>query len=129
MASSGSAEEEARGFKGWYFRGYLPHFDAPGRQQFITYHLADSLPSELHHEWEEAMRLEDDREKFRRMEVMLDRWIGDWARVPCASRGSLRWSKTTYGSTTAGLIDCSHGKSCATIYISFRRCRGRLAQS
>jgi hypothetical protein len=30
--------------KGWYSRGYLPHLDAPGTLQFVTFHLADSLP-------------------------------------------------------------------------------------
>jgi len=71
-----SAEERAEGFKGWYSRGYPPHFDAPGTWQFVTYRLADSIPAELRHEWEEAMKLEDDREKFRRMELMLDRGLG-----------------------------------------------------
>lgn len=71
-----SAEEKAQGFKGWYSRGHLPHFDAPGTWQFITYRLADSIPAELRHEWAEAMKLEDDREKFRRMELMLDRGLG-----------------------------------------------------
>jgi len=71
-----TAEEQAQGFKGWYSRGYLPHFDAPGTWQFITYRLVDSIPAELRHEWVEAMKLEDDREKFRRMELMLDRGLG-----------------------------------------------------
>ncbi len=71
-----SAEEKAQGFKGWYSRGYLPHYDAPGTWQFVTYRLADSIPTELRHEWAEAMKLEDDREKFRRMELMLDRGLG-----------------------------------------------------
>ncbi|MHB8522608.1 MAG: REP-associated tyrosine transposase [Limisphaerales bacterium] len=71
-----SAEEKAQGCKGWYSRGYLPHFDAPGTWQFITYRLADSISVELRREWEEAMKLEDDREKFRRMELMLDRGLG-----------------------------------------------------
>ena len=71
-----SAEEQAQGFKGWYSRGYLPHFDARGTWQFITYRLADSIPAELQHEWAEAMKLKDDREKFRRMELMLDRGLG-----------------------------------------------------
>ncbi|MDA1272462.1 MAG: transposase [Verrucomicrobia bacterium] len=71
-----TAEEKARGFMGWYSRGYLPHFDAPGTWQFITYRLADSIPAERRHEWAEAMRLEDDREKFRRMELVLDRGFG-----------------------------------------------------
>jgi putative transposase len=29
---------------GWYSRGYLPHFDQPGRVQALTFRLADSLP-------------------------------------------------------------------------------------
>ncbi|HVR34661.1 MAG TPA: transposase, partial [Methylomirabilota bacterium] len=45
-------------------------------RQFITYRLWDSIPSKLRHEWTEAMNLEDNREKFRRMESMLDRGCG-----------------------------------------------------
>ena len=30
--------------RGWYSRGYLPHFDSPHVLQHITYRLADSLP-------------------------------------------------------------------------------------
>ena len=30
--------------RGWHHRGYLPHFDAPGLWQAITYRLADALP-------------------------------------------------------------------------------------
>jgi putative transposase len=30
--------------KGWYSRGYLPHFDSPETVQFVTFRLADSLP-------------------------------------------------------------------------------------
>lgn len=29
---------------GWYFRGYLPHFNNPGTIQSVTFRLADSLP-------------------------------------------------------------------------------------
>src|SRR5438874_1137597 len=71
-----STEEKAAGFKGWYSRSYLPHFDAAGIRQFITYRLADSIPAALTHEWAEAMKLEDDREKFRRIERMLHRELG-----------------------------------------------------
>jgi REP element-mobilizing transposase RayT len=71
-----TAEEQAQGFKGWYSRGYLTHFDAPGTRQFITYRLADSIPPELRDKWVEVMKLEDDREKFRQMELMLDRGLG-----------------------------------------------------
>lgn len=74
-----SREERKSGFKGWYSRAYLPHFDAPGVQQFVTYRLADSTPAEVQREWQEAMALDDDREKFRRMERMLDRGLGGCA--------------------------------------------------
>jgi hypothetical protein len=36
--------ENSDEFRGWYSRGYLPHFDAEGIIQHITYHLGDSLP-------------------------------------------------------------------------------------
>lgn len=32
---------------GWHSRGYLPHFDLPEVVQFITFRLADSLPSNV----------------------------------------------------------------------------------
>lgn len=32
--------------RGWYSRGYMPHFDSPCTMQHISYHLADSLPIE-----------------------------------------------------------------------------------
>jgi len=32
------------GPKGWYSRGYLPHFDSPETIQFVTFRLGDSLP-------------------------------------------------------------------------------------
>lgn len=47
-----TAEDRAKGFKGWYSSKYLPHFDSPGTQQYITYRLADSLPDERRGEWE-----------------------------------------------------------------------------
>jgi type I restriction enzyme R subunit/putative DNA methylase len=32
--------------KGWHGRGYLPHLDAAGVVQHVTFHLADSMPRE-----------------------------------------------------------------------------------
>ncbi|MGC9394496.1 MAG: REP-associated tyrosine transposase [Anaerolineae bacterium] len=48
-ASRPQAQDEApqSPHKGWYSRGYLPHFDSPGLLQGITFHLADSLPSNV----------------------------------------------------------------------------------
>jgi len=33
--------------KGWHSRGYLPHLDAPGVIQAVTFRLADSLPADV----------------------------------------------------------------------------------
>ncbi len=70
------SEDVERGFKGWYSSKYLPHFDAPGTQQYVTYRLADSLPAERRHEWEAFLKLEDTLERQRRIEGYLDRGYG-----------------------------------------------------
>ena len=69
-------DEKAKGFRGWYSSKYLPHFDAPGLQQFITYRLADSLPASRRAEWEALLEVEDTLEKRRRFEACLDRGFG-----------------------------------------------------
>lgn len=65
-------EQTAQGFKGWYSSKYLPHFDSPGAQQYLTYRLADSLPSERQREWTAILAIEDDLEKQRQLERYLD---------------------------------------------------------
>ncbi len=69
-------EEQQMGFKGWYATKNLPHFDAPGTQQYISYRLADSMPAERRSEWEAFRRLEDDQAKLRKIEAYLDRGFG-----------------------------------------------------
>lgn len=41
---SGERRTQSSQNRGWYSRGYLPHFDSPHVIQHITYRLADSLP-------------------------------------------------------------------------------------
>src|SRR4029079_3877413 len=65
-------EETAKGFKGWYSSKYLPHFDSPGAQQYVTYRLSDSLPIERRSEGEAFMEIEDHLEKQRKLESYLD---------------------------------------------------------
>ena len=69
-------EDASKGFHGWHSRGYLPHFDAPGTQQFITWRLADSLPAARRGEWEHLLRLADEREKQIQLEGYLDKGHG-----------------------------------------------------
>lgn len=70
-------EELALGFKGWHSRGYLPHFDAPGVRQFLTYRLADAMPAARRSEWEALLALEDEREKRLKVEAYLDHGYGE----------------------------------------------------
>jgi len=37
--------------KGWHSRGYLPHLDAPGLIQAVTFRLADALPRNILEAW------------------------------------------------------------------------------
>jgi len=37
--------------RGWYSRGYLPHFDGGGKLQFLTFRLLDSLPEAVLEKW------------------------------------------------------------------------------
>jgi REP element-mobilizing transposase RayT len=71
-----STDGVTKGFKGWYSSKYLPHFDAPGIRQFITYRLADSFPAERRGEWETLLAVEASLEKQRRLESYLDRGLG-----------------------------------------------------
>jgi REP element-mobilizing transposase RayT len=44
--------------RGWYSRGYLPHFDYPGLVQSITFRLADALPLKLIAEWKSELEID-----------------------------------------------------------------------
>ena len=71
------------GFRGWHQRGYLPHFDAPGVTQFVTFMLVDSFPINRRVEWEPILKEPDGSPKRRKLEARLDRGHGEsWLRKP-----------------------------------------------
>jgi REP element-mobilizing transposase RayT len=72
-----SKDESQRGFLGWHENGYLPHRDEPGLIQFVTFRLADAFPSELRSEWEELLKIEDDRKRRIELETYLDHGRGE----------------------------------------------------
>lgn len=82
--------------RGWYSRGYLPHFDEPDRIQFITYRLADSMPQAVLDAADEALRRGEITEAGRRkrIEYYLDQGHGAcWLKAPAIAalaEGSLR---------------------------------------
>ncbi|HWD93133.1 MAG TPA: transposase [Verrucomicrobiae bacterium] len=71
-----SVEELKRGFRGWHQRGYLPHFDAPGVTQFVTFQLHDSFPVTRNAEFEMIARETEDLAKRKQLEAWLDRGHG-----------------------------------------------------
>jgi len=74
--------ESSIGSKGWYSRGYLPHYDKPGTIQMVTFRLADAMPASLRHEWEGLLSIEDEREQRTQLEAYLDKGRGE-----CVLRG------------------------------------------
>jgi REP-associated tyrosine transposase len=78
-----SIEELKKGFRGWHQRGFLPHFDAPGVSQFITFQLYDSFPVTRRPELEAILREADPSAKRGNLEAWLDRGHGQcWLRRP-----------------------------------------------
>jgi putative transposase len=72
-----SIEELRSGFRGWHQRGYLPHFDAPGVSQMVTFMLADSFPVKRRSEWQPILEEPDASARRRKLETWLDRGHGE----------------------------------------------------
>jgi len=66
---------------GWHSRGYLPHFDGIELPQFITIHLADSIPRTVLERWKQELKsLKREQERIllqRRIEKYLDQGYGE----------------------------------------------------
>src|SRR5437879_13427163 len=72
---------------GWHSRGYIPHFDGQELPQFITDHLADSMPQSVLARWkQELAQMPSDESKIilhRRIERYLDQGYGNaWRKGP-----------------------------------------------
>jgi len=72
-----SVAELKKGFRGWHQRGFLPHFDAPGVTQFVTFQLQDSFPVTRRAESEAILKEPDDSAKRRKLEAWLDSGHGE----------------------------------------------------
>ena len=74
------AKERAVGAPGWYSRGYLPHFDAEGQTQTMTFRLFDSMPQEVLDAWREELislpNKEYEFERRKRIDAYLDQGFG-----------------------------------------------------
>ena len=90
---------------GWRSRGYLPHFDGRATPQFITLHLADSVPKEVVERWKAELSrlvLEERTEVFqRRIENYLDqgfgqRYLGNPSVAEMVQESLLKFSNSRY---------------------------------
>ncbi|HEV7681247.1 MAG TPA: transposase [Pyrinomonadaceae bacterium] len=74
------ANQNALRKAGWHSRGYLPHFDGRALPQFITFHLADSIPLKVIQRWRRELEgLKHELERVvlqRRIEKYLDQGYG-----------------------------------------------------
>jgi hypothetical protein len=61
--------------RGWYERGYLPHFDEAGVPQFVTYRLADSLPRRAIETLRHCLTKLSSEEQSKAMEATIRRWL------------------------------------------------------
>lgn len=85
------SERQGEEPKGWYSRGYLPHIDAPGLIQSVTFRLYDSFPEALVGEWKHELshltEVEQQKEQIRRINRYLDCGHGQcWLRRPDIAR-------------------------------------------
>ena len=68
---------------GWHSRGYLPHFDGIAKPQFISLHLADSIPVSVINRWKNELKvLSYEQERIllqTRIEKYLDMGYGSAA--------------------------------------------------
>jgi REP element-mobilizing transposase RayT len=64
----------SRPHRGWYERGYLPHFDGGAVVQTITFRLADSLPRDVYASLVSSSDTNDER--YKRLENLIDRGLG-----------------------------------------------------
>ena len=62
--------------KGWYSRGYLPHFDRPHRIQGLTFRLADSLPFHIVDALAQDPEIHNDTQRRTRIETHLNTGYG-----------------------------------------------------
>jgi len=81
---------------GWHSRGYLPHFDGIVIPQFISLHLADSVPREVLDRWKlqlnTAGSIQDKILLQKRIEKYADQGYGPILETV----GWQRWSKEHY---------------------------------
>ena len=93
-----SDADAKKGFKGWYASKHLPHFDSPGKQQFITYF--DHYIRDEQHFWRVVRYLENNPTKAKLVRAPED-W--EWSSARYRSRQDPSFSTLTHPSASRQL--------------------------
>jgi putative transposase len=93
-ASSSPLDTAGSGVRGWHSRGYLPHFDSADVVQFVTFRLADSMPTGM-------FRSVDSTAAFLEADRLLDEgrgacWLGNAEIAGLVEQALLRFDRTRY---------------------------------
>jgi putative transposase len=60
--------------KGWHSRGYLPHLDAPGEIQALTFRLKDAVPEAVIERWRRELSHESNSVRERKLRIQIARF-------------------------------------------------------
>jgi len=71
MSLTNASHKDELRIAGWHSRGYLPHFDGREIPQFITLHLADSMPKPVIARWQKELT----KTKCKEAEILLQKRI------------------------------------------------------
>ena len=69
-------KDEFKCIENWHNRGYMPHYDAYGKYQIITYRLSDSLPQEVLNKGVDKLLETEKIERRREIEYQIDKGYG-----------------------------------------------------
>jgi hypothetical protein len=75
MSLTNASHKEQLRAAGWHSRGCLPHFDGRAIPQFITLHLADSIPKKVIQCWERELRHLDDQQDRILLQKRIERYL------------------------------------------------------
>lgn len=68
--------DEFKNSGNWHNRGYMPHYDAHGKYQMITYRLADSLPQKFLKHILDKYSADETVKRRKEIELLIDKGYG-----------------------------------------------------
>jgi hypothetical protein len=92
----------------WRSRGYLPHFESAEAIQHVTYHLADSLPTDVLARFEDELRAMPPERRLTDKRKRIEAWLD-------AGRGCCVLCEPTVAETVQSCFCISMGNATACL--------------